>query len=97
MAREPVSYEIDMESRAQTNVVRLWTTCPRADEVTDYDKERIMLYSLLLEAETEGVAIGDMGSVFFDDLPKHRLLEVVRSHLSRAHWMVSKGFFWLGW
>jgi len=82
------------------NVVHLWNACPHADEVTDYDLRNIYLYGHLLEAETEGASERHMAEVFFRirvDRHPTWALNVVQTHLARAHWLKQNVFPLLDW
>jgi hypothetical protein len=82
------------------NVVLLWNACPHSEEVTEYDQRNIYLYGLLLEAEFEGASERRMAEVFFR-IPFERrpdwALNVVRSHLARAHWLKKNFYPWIDW
>ncbi len=75
---------------AADNVVPLWNLCTHAEQVTEYDLRNVYLYGHLLEAEREGASERHMAeTVFRLRVDRHPVwaLEVVRTHLARAHWM----------
>jgi hypothetical protein len=81
-------------------VVRLWTVRPRSSEVTPYDMRNLALFSLLLDAEREGVSEFDMARVFFDMKNGRnwdRMRTVVQTHLERARWLRDNAFPMLDW
>ena len=80
--------------------MRLWMTCPWSETVSDYDREHLYLFSLLLDGETEGASRETMARIVFGIDPGRqpkRAALVVRSHLRRAHWLMRNGYPWLNW
>ena len=88
-------------SAESVGVVRLWGVCPQTEELSDYDMQNMTMYSLLLEAESEGGNEMEMARVFFGINPLKqpvRAERVVKSHLRRAHWLLNNGFaYFLLW
>ena len=97
LCRSRDGYQERMHSRFRPKVVRLWTTCPQVSEVTPYDKENISLYSLLLDAERDGAGDAEIARIFCGGVPKHKMHDIVRSHLKRARWIAQNAFPWLPW
>jgi len=84
----------------ETGVVRLWNACPCSDHVTAYDMANIHIYNWLLNAENEGMSESEMARMVFglDAMRRpERSAIVVRTHLSRAHWMQDNEFPYLNW
>ena len=68
---------------------------PSSDTLTTYDREHMMLYLRLLDAEREGADWREAIHILFgldphDDPMRCRLIH--NSHLARAHWMTEHGY-----
>jgi hypothetical protein len=68
---------------------------PSGDRPTAYDAKLMSIYQLLLEAESEGAETIDM-TIFFEEPGFQReqwqLVNVVESHLERAHTLRDCGY-----
>lgn len=90
----------DRAESSGANLVRLWSTCPHTDTVTEYDRRNLSLYAILLHSEFEGGSVRHMAEVFFHipfDRYPQRAVNVVRTHLARAHWMKNNVYPLLDW
>ncbi len=64
--------------------------CPDPDEVTDYDRSNMTLYTWLLIGHEDGMNLEELAAeVFHFDLSTNRAwaLRVTLSHLRRAQWV----------
>jgi hypothetical protein len=73
-----------------------WPLSPSADEVVDYDYRHLPTYVRLLSAAANGATVNDMARDIFriDPVTQGRAARLaVRTHLSRAHWLIEQRFF----
>jgi hypothetical protein len=68
---------------------------PRSDSLTAYDREHLVTYLRLLDAEADGADWREVARIVLhrdpDANPKW-VRQVYRSHLARARWMTRVGF-----
>ncbi len=77
-----------------------WTPCPWSDAFSEYDRAHLSLYAQLLHDESEGIGLRDLARDVFGLstwLNSQHALEIVQSHLKRAHWVADNYFPMLGW
>ncbi|MCB1557111.1 MAG: DUF2285 domain-containing protein [Alphaproteobacteria bacterium] len=73
-------------------------TVPFEDRITDYDVAHFITYARLLDAEKVGAAWQDAARIVLhrdpaaDPESTHKCWE---DHLTRAHWMTTKGYAYL--
>jgi hypothetical protein len=63
---------------------------PRGDEITEYDRTHIVMYSRLLDAESDGAGWEEAVRVIFGLDPARdpdRAKRIHTAHLERARWM----------
>jgi len=68
---------------------------PTSDELTDYDRAHVRLYTRLLDAMTDDAAWQEIVAILFGMDPTRepdRSRRVFDSHLARARWMSETGF-----
>ena len=68
---------------------------PTSDELTEYDRAHVRLYTRLLDATADGAAWQEIVAILFGMDPVRepdRSREVYDSHLARARWMSQTGF-----
>ena len=101
MGTQPILRGAPRPAQPPSNtVVRLWGACPWSHAVTDYDRQNIYVYGRLLEGEGAEVPEREMARIIFGicaDRHPFRALTVVRSHLSRAHWLKENHIPYLDW
>lgn len=74
---------------------RFLDEAPRAETVTDYDREHAAAYLRLLDAEAAGAAVPEICQVVFGlDAARHpeQARTMYESHLARAHWLRDHGY-----
>lgn len=68
---------------------------PAGEALTDYDREHLVTYLRLLDAETDGADWREVAAIVlhFDVSAEPARAEAAwRTHLARAHWMSAKGY-----
>jgi hypothetical protein len=68
---------------------------PIAEELTCYDKQHLVTYLRMLDADTEGADWREVCRVVLKIDPDHepqRARRAFESHLARAKWMTEKGY-----
>jgi Uncharacterized conserved protein (DUF2285) len=68
---------------------------PSDPELTSYDKEHLMTYLRLLDADAKGADWREIARVVLHLDPEHesdRVRRAFESHLSRAKWMTEHGY-----
>ena len=68
---------------------------PWADDLTDYDRDHLLTYLRLLDAQADGASSSEMARIILGIDPikeRHRAERVVASHLRRALWMADHGY-----
>ena len=67
---------------------------PQDDFITSYDKAHLLTYLRLLDAERDQAGLLEIGHIILglDPSDRERTERIVRSHLSRAHWMIEQGY-----
>jgi hypothetical protein len=68
---------------------------PTAETLTPYDKEHLVTYVRLLDADTEGADWTEVANVVLHIDPAHepsRARRAWESHLARAKWMTEHGY-----
>jgi Uncharacterized conserved protein (DUF2285) len=68
---------------------------PSADTLTAYDKDHLVTYLRLLDANTEGADWTEAARIVLGLDPEqepHRARAVWQSHLERAKWMTAHGY-----
>ena len=68
---------------------------PTAGTLTDYDKEHLATYIRLLDAEADGADWSEVARVVLQIDPEReptRARQAWESHLTRAKWMMSRGY-----
>lgn len=68
---------------------------PKSEHVTDYDRDHVVTYLRLLDAEADAAHWREVVRIVFgldpDNQPE-RALRVHESHLARARWMTENGY-----
>jgi hypothetical protein len=70
-------------------------TAPSATILTDYDKQHLVTYLRLLDAEADGADWAEVASVVLHIDPKRepeRARNAWQTHLARAKWMTEHGY-----
>lgn len=68
---------------------------PLADGLTQYDKQQLVTYLRLLDADAEGADWREVTQIVFGinaGIDEERALRVYHAHLARAQWMRDSGF-----
>lgn len=68
---------------------------PMADELTRYDREHLVIYLRLLDADADGADWSEVGILFLQIDPVREPVRARRaweSHLARAKWMTTRGY-----
>jgi hypothetical protein len=68
---------------------------PSANRVTDYDKDHLVIYLRLLDADADGADWIDVARIVLNIDPERepeRARTAWESHLERAKWMTSHGY-----
>jgi hypothetical protein len=68
---------------------------PTADTLTGYDKEHLVTYLRLIDAEADGADWREVARIVLHIDPAHestRARSAWESHVRRAHWIVSHGY-----
>ncbi|WP_299507584.1 DUF2285 domain-containing protein [uncultured Roseobacter sp.] len=70
-------------------------TPPSGTSVTDYDRQHLMLYARLLDAEADGAPLGEIVRILFGvdaSNDPERAQGLYDGHLRRARWMAENGY-----
>ena len=68
---------------------------PEEDRLTDYDRQHLITYLRLLDAEAAGADWREVASIVLKldpDTAPDRARRVHAAHLTRAHWMTEHGY-----
>lgn len=68
---------------------------PPAPQLTSYDREHMVLYLRILDADRDGADWRDVIRILFDLDPERnseRCRKIHDSHLARARWMTEHGY-----
>jgi hypothetical protein len=68
---------------------------PDEDCLTDYDRQHLVTYLRLLDAEAAGADWREVAKIVLKLDPEaapHRARQVHAAHLRRAHWMTEQGY-----
>jgi Uncharacterized conserved protein (DUF2285) len=68
---------------------------PTADEITNYDKDHLVTYLRLLDADAEGADWQEVAQIVLGlDIGRDHdgALRTYRNHLDRAKWMTTNGY-----
>lgn len=68
---------------------------PTSDGMTDYDRQHLITYLRLLDADQEGACWKDVVRIVFGMDPitqRDRARQVHQAHLERAQWMTANGY-----
>jgi hypothetical protein len=85
---------------AAANIAKLWGVCSWSEELSDYDRQNIYVYARLLHDESEGAGENDLARDVLGLDPyrnRGRVIQILRAHLKRAHWIADTLFPMLGW
>ena len=73
---------------------------PTAGELTDYDREHLVIYLRLLDADAENADWAEVARAVLlinpSDAPE-RARRAWESHLARARWMIEHGYRYFVW
>ena len=70
-------------------------TAPAGDKLTDYDREHLVTYLRLLDAEAQGADWSEVARIVLHIDPSRepdRARGAWESHLNRAKWMTERGY-----
>jgi len=70
-------------------------SAPTGDELTDYDREHLVIYLRLLDAAEDGADWREVAKIvlgFDPDRDPERARKCHESHLARARWLGAQGY-----
>lgn len=68
---------------------------PWSQSLTEYDRQHLVTYLRLLDAESDGASPAEMARVILGldvDKAPEQALRITERHLERARWMTQEGF-----
>lgn len=77
---------------------RTETEAPSVDAITPYDEAHFDIYARILDASVAGASLEDIAATILGLDPKiepERAIKAARSHLRRARWMTTNGYWHL--